>query len=53
MMLEHLGESEAARRVDAAVALCLLEGQVLTPDLGGNASTVQVGDLVVHMLSHG
>ena len=53
MMLEHLGESEASRRVDAAVALCLQEGQVLTPDLGGDASTVQVGDLVVHMMSHG
>jgi len=52
MMLEHLGESEAARRVDAAVALCLEEGQVLTPDLGGDASTVQVGDLVMHMMSH-
>ena len=52
MMLEHLGASDAARRVDAAVALCLQEGQVLTPDLGGEASTVQVGDLVVHMMSH-
>ena len=53
MMLEHLGEPEAARRVDTAVALCLEEGQVLTPDLGGDASTVHVGDLVVHMMSHG
>ena len=52
MMLDHLGEPEAALRVDAAVALCLQEGQVLTPDLGGEATTVQVGDLVVHMLSH-
>ena len=53
MLLDHLGESESALRVDTAVALCLQEGQVLTPDLGGDASTVQVGDLVVHMMSHG
>ena len=50
MMLEHLGESEAARRVDAAVALCLQEGQVLTPDLGGKATTEDVTEAVCRSL---
>ncbi len=53
MMLEHLGEPAAAQRVDGAVARCLEEGELLTPDLGGNASTVQLGDYVVRLLSEG
>jgi tartrate dehydrogenase/decarboxylase / D-malate dehydrogenase len=50
MMLEHLGELDAARRVDAAVERSLRERKVVTPDLGGNASTAQVGDEVVRLL---
>ena len=50
MMLDHLGEQEAAQRVDAAVAHCLEQRRVLTPDLGGSASTSQVGDEVVRLL---
>ncbi len=43
----------AAIRVDRAVARCLEERRVLTPDLGGNASTSQVGDEVVRLLGAG
>ena len=50
MMLDHWGEQDAANRVDGAVARCLEERRVLTPDLGGNASTSQVGDEVVRLL---
>ncbi len=53
MMLDHLGEQDAALRVDAAVANCLEQRRVLTPDLGGNASTSQVGDEVVKLLKEG
>jgi len=35
LMLEFLGEEEAARRVDRAVEGNLEEGSVLTPDMGG------------------
>ena len=51
MMLDHLGEQEAAGRVDAAVASCLSQRSVLTPDLGGSATTSQVGDEVVRLLN--
>ena len=51
MMLDHLGEKAASRRVDAAVARCLQERLVLTPDLGGSASTAEVGDRVVALLA--
>ncbi len=53
MMLDHLGEQDAAQRVDTAVARCLEQRRVLTPDLGGNASTSQVGDEVVRLLKEG
>ncbi len=51
MMLDHLGEKAASRRVDAAVARCLQERLVLTPDLGGSASTAEVGDRVEALLA--
>jgi tartrate dehydrogenase/decarboxylase/D-malate dehydrogenase len=50
MMLEHLGEHQAAQRVEAAVIRSLQERKVMTPDLGGKASTSQVGDEVVRLL---
>ncbi len=51
MMLEHLGEDTAAGRVRKAVELNLRQGRIKTPDLGGSASTRQVGDEIVHLLS--
>jgi tartrate dehydrogenase/decarboxylase/D-malate dehydrogenase len=50
MMLEHLGERQAAQRVETAVMRSLQERKVMTPDLGGKASTSQVGDEVVRLL---
>ena len=50
MMLEHLGEADAARRVNAAALRVLNERNVITGDLGGNASTQQVGDEVARLL---
>ena len=41
MMLSHLGEVEAAGRIDAAVAGAIARG-VLPPDLGGSATTAAV-----------
>lgn len=40
MMLEHLGEPDAAARIRAAVERATASG-VLTPDLGGDATTEQ------------
>ena len=42
LMLRHLGEDEAADRVDAAVAGVLEDGVTLTPDMGGTATTADV-----------
>ena len=50
MLLDHLGEHTAANRVNAAVLQTLNERTTLTGDLGGGASTQQVGDEIVRLL---
>lgn len=50
MMLEWLGEKEAADRVEAAVLKVLEEGEVRTPDLGGANTTDDVADAVIERL---
>jgi len=42
MMLDHIGERPAATRVREALSSVLAEGSVLTPDLGGHATTRQM-----------
>ncbi|MCS7131184.1 MAG: 3-isopropylmalate dehydrogenase, partial [Hadesarchaea archaeon] len=42
MMLEHLGEAEAASKVERAVVEVLKEGKVRTYDLGGRSSTSEM-----------
>jgi tartrate dehydrogenase/decarboxylase/D-malate dehydrogenase len=42
LMLEHLGEAEAAAVLLGAIERALASGQAFTPDLGGTATTAQV-----------
>ena len=53
LMLEFLGEEQAAARVQAAVARVLREAPTRTPDLGGHGRTSEVGDAVVAALAQG
>jgi tartrate dehydrogenase/decarboxylase / D-malate dehydrogenase len=46
MMLDWLGEMDGGRAIQAAVARVLAEGKVRTRDLGGDASTTEVGEVV-------
>ena len=39
LMLDHLGEGAAARRMEAAIAAVIAEGRDVTYDLGGGAGT--------------
>lgn len=50
MMLEWLGEEDAAKMIEAAVLKVLKEGKVLTPDLKGKATTVEFADAVAATL---
>ena len=46
MMLDHLGEHQAAEGVGSAISKVLAAGEVRTADLGGTASTAEVGAAV-------
>ena len=50
MMLRHLGETDAANAVDAAVESVLRDGETMPVDLGGSASTQAIGDAIVNAL---
>ena len=53
LMLDYLGEQEPARQIIAAIEAVTAEGRVLTPDLGGTATTSEVGDAVCEKLRAG
>jgi tartrate dehydrogenase/decarboxylase/D-malate dehydrogenase len=46
MMLRHLGEDEAAATIENAIAAVLASGNVRTPDIGGKASTSNLGEAI-------
>ena len=46
MMLEHLGEEDASKNIITAIENVLSEKQSLTPDMGGNASTEELGKAI-------
>jgi tartrate dehydrogenase/decarboxylase/D-malate dehydrogenase len=46
MMLEHLGEADAAGAIVGAIERVMAEGTVRTRDLGGNASTAELAAAV-------
>jgi tartrate dehydrogenase/decarboxylase/D-malate dehydrogenase len=50
LMLEHLGEIEAARAVFHAVCAAVRDGTAKTPDVGGRSTTSEAGDAVVQAL---
>jgi tartrate dehydrogenase/decarboxylase/D-malate dehydrogenase len=52
MMLDFLGEKESAALLMQAIEAVTHDGRVLTPDLGGTASTTQVGSAVCEQLAH-
>jgi tartrate dehydrogenase/decarboxylase/D-malate dehydrogenase len=50
MMLEHLGQIDAATAMERAVGRVLKEGTQRTPDLGGTSRTQQVTEAVISAL---
>ncbi len=46
MMLDHLGEADAARALEAAIETVLEDPRLLTPDMGGKATTVELGTAI-------
>jgi isocitrate dehydrogenase (NAD+) len=50
LMLRHLGELDAAKRVESALRAVIAEGRTLTRDLGGTAGTGGFADAIVARL---
>ncbi|MGH9836374.1 MAG: isocitrate/isopropylmalate dehydrogenase family protein [Blastocatellia bacterium] len=50
MMLDHLGEAEAARRIRDAVKAVIKEGRAVTPDLGGTAKATAMTNVIIDHL---
>ncbi|MCJ7559386.1 isocitrate/isopropylmalate family dehydrogenase, partial [Candidatus Bathyarchaeota archaeon] len=46
MMLDYLGEKEAAAKIEEAVMNVLSEGKVRTADLGGSSTTSEMSDAI-------
>ncbi len=51
MMLDWLGEAEAAALVEASVEMLLADGRIRTPDLGGRSLTTEVTAAILGNLS--
>lgn len=51
MMLDHLGEKQAARAIEDAVFRVLARRDPLTPDIGGNAGTEIMGKAIAAEVS--
>jgi isocitrate dehydrogenase (NAD+) len=47
MMLRHLSEKRAANRITAALERVLTRGEVMTRDLGGNATTKKFTEAII------
>jgi isocitrate dehydrogenase (NAD+) len=50
VMLRHLGERDAAARIQSAVETVIGGGQCRTRDLGGNASTTELTEAIIKAL---
>jgi isocitrate dehydrogenase (NAD+) len=53
MMLDHIGERDAAGRILAALGRLLGEGRVRTRDLGGTATTTEFTDAICRTMEAG
>jgi isocitrate dehydrogenase (NAD+) len=50
MMMQYLGERDAAVRIQAALEKVLADGETLTRDLGGKATTLEYTDAIIRAL---
>jgi len=50
LMLEHLGESNVAKKLEKAIAEVIKENKVVTYDLGGSAKNYEMGDEIIKKL---
>jgi tartrate dehydrogenase/decarboxylase / D-malate dehydrogenase len=51
MMLDHLGEKEAAQTMEQTIFKVIASGDPRTPDIGGNANTREMGEAIASEIS--
>jgi len=51
MMLDHIGQTEAADRIQAAVRRVIVAGTETTPDLGGSGTTDSYADALIRAMA--
>ena len=49
-MLDFFGHEDWGKRIIDAIETLMVEGKTLTTDLGGTASTGEVGDAIIEIL---
>ena len=50
LMLRHIGEREAADRIENAMFAVFVEGKVRTRDIGGTAKTAEFADAIIQKM---
>jgi tartrate dehydrogenase/decarboxylase/D-malate dehydrogenase len=50
MMLDHFGHQDAGQTIVRAIEKVLLQPELLTPDMGGKATTEQLGKAIADAL---
>ena len=53
LMLEHMGQKETAARIRTALKAVIEDGETVTSDLGGSASTTAFSDAVIEQIAAG
>jgi len=51
LMLEHMGQNETAARIRTALKTVIQDGETVTSDLGGSASTTAFSDAVIEQIA--
>ena len=50
LMLEHIGESQKADMLEKAIVEVIAEGKSVTYDLGGKATTTEMGAAIIEKI---
>ena len=51
LMLDYIGEHEAAQKIEAAVKSLIAEGKTVTMDLGGNTGTKEFAEAIINKMN--
>lgn len=50
-MMDHLGHDHIGKLIVDSIEAVLVDGNIRTPDLGGTATTVEMGDAIISKMA--